>query len=42
MTILRARRLGQALICLVVAASIPLPVAHADNSRFNKSVVADV
>jgi uncharacterized protein YkwD len=42
MTILKARRLSQALICLAVAVSIPAPVAHADNSRFNKSVVADV
>jgi uncharacterized protein YkwD len=42
MTIRTARRWGAALSCLVAAASIPVPVAHADNSRFNKSVVADV
>jgi uncharacterized protein YkwD len=39
---LTARRLGTALSCVVVAVSIPVPIAHADNSRFNRSVVADV
>ena len=42
MTIRAPRQLGTALIGLAVAVATPVPIAHADNSRFNKSVVADV
>lgn len=35
-------RLRTAVICVAMMALVPAPVAHADNSRFNKSVVADV
>jgi uncharacterized protein YkwD len=35
-------RLRAVSICVAAMVLVPAPVAHADNSRFNKSVVADV
>jgi uncharacterized protein YkwD len=35
-------RIGAVVACVAVALATPLPIAHADNSRLNKSVVADV
>lgn len=35
-------RIGAALVCVAVLMVAHVPVAHADNSRLNKSVVADV
>jgi uncharacterized protein YkwD len=36
------RRLGKLLAGIALLAAVPVPVAHADNSRLNKSVVSDV